>query len=270
MKLVLVPPYRGAGYDFQPEREPYYRRAVDALRAAGQLDGVDVEIDQGAHVDHVSPSRDEAVVDQIGLNTQLRIRSIATSGNYDAIVVLGAIDVAFYSIKAISPIPVAFPLHSALHVASMAADRFSLIDGTDALAARQRRLARGYGFDDKLVSIRTIGRSSSDLSVLLREPFDDGGAVTAGVSAVLDSLVDRCRQAIEIDRADLVIIGFAPLHQLHACLRDRLDEAGYAEVPLVSALAAAVAMAKAMAELGISAAARTFPTDDLGTVPAFR
>jgi Asp/Glu/hydantoin racemase len=270
MKLILVPPYRGAGYDFRPEQEPYYRRAIEQMRAAGQLEGVDVEVDQGANVDAVSASRDETTFDQIGLNTQLRVREIAASGRCDAIVVLGAIDVAFHSIRAVSPVPVAFVLHSALHVASLVADRFSLIDVTDTLGSRQRRLARSYGFGDKLVSIRTIGRSSTELSVALREPFESDGTVTAAVDSILDGLVSRCGEAVEQDGADLLIFGFAPLHQMVDVLRARLDAAGYAEIPVISALSAAVAMAKVMAEMTLTAAPRSFPTDDLVRVPAYR
>lgn len=270
MKLLFVPPYSGAGYDFKPQREPYYHKAIEALRAFGQLDGIDVDIDEGAHIDHVSPTRDETTFDLIALNTQQRVKSIVAAGGYDAIVVLGTIDVAFHSIRAISPIPVAFPWHSALHVASSLADRFSLIDVTDTLAVRQRRLAKSYGFDDKLASIRTIGRSSADLSTMLREPFDADGRLNPDASGIVDALIGQCRVAIETDRAELLIIGFAPLHQIYAQIREHLDAAGFAEIPLVSGLAAAVATAKSMVEMRLMPAARAYPTDALLNVPALR
>jgi Asp/Glu/hydantoin racemase len=270
MQLILVPPYRGAGYDFTPEKEPYYRRAIEHMRATGQLDGVEVTVDQGAFIDFVSASRDETTFDQIGLNTQLRVKEIAASGKYDAIVVLGAIDVGFHSIRAISSVPVAFPLHSAVHVASLIAERFTLIDVTDTLGARQRRLVNSYGLGPKLASIRTIGKDSTYLSRVCRDPFLEGGRITDEASHVMDLLVERCREAVDVDRAELLILGFAPLHQLIDVLRERLDAAGLAEIPVVSAVAAAVAMAKTMAEMRVRPAARTYPTDELTLPPSFR
>jgi hypothetical protein len=127
-----------------------------------------------------------------------------------------------------------------------------------------------YGFGDKLASIRTIGRSSSDLSRQLREPFGADGSLTPDADGILDLMVERCREVIETDRADLVITSFAPLHQLAGQLRERLDAAGYDEIPLVSSLAAGVAVATSMAALGLVPAKRSYPTDDLRAAPAWR
>ena len=96
------------------------------------------------------------------------MRAIVEQGGYDAIVVLGGIDVGFEAVRAISPIPVAYPIHSSLHVASLVADRFSYIDVSDPQAARVRRLARAYGFDQKLVSVRNYASSSTVASPVLR------------------------------------------------------------------------------------------------------
>lgn len=268
MRLIIVPPYRGAGYDFEPDKEPYYQKVLEDMRDRGELDGVDVTIDAGAHTDHRSDSRDEEVFQHIGTATLERVKEIGSSGEHDAIVVLGAIDVAFHAARLVSPIPVTYPMHSAVHLASLAADRFSLIDVTDPQAARIRRLVRSYGFDDKLGSIRVIGRSSTEMSPLLREVTDD--TIPPAVDEVLDQLVEQSTIAIEEDRAELLIIGFTPFQTLRDELTRRLAAAGYGEIPLVWILSAAVAAARAMVDTGLRQSPRTYPSDGLVAKPAFR
>lgn len=269
MKLVLIPPYRGAGYDFKPEEEPYYRRVLDLLVQSGQLEGVQVDIDGGLHTDHVSASRDQALFDHLAVAVQSRVRDLAASGDYDAMVVLGGIDVGFDAVRAISPVPIAYPVHSSLHVASLIADRFSYIDVSDPQAARVRRLARGYGFDGKLVSVRNFGRTSTDTSPILRD-VNMGDGLSPETSALLDQVVEQCVAAIEHDEAEALIVSFTPLQVLQPDIRRRIDEAGYAEVPIVWLLSAAIAMATSLARMQLNPAARAFPTDALRAKPSRR
>lgn len=268
MRLILVPPYRGAGYDFQPDKEPYYQRAIELMQKEGELDGVTVEVDPGVHTDHTSSTRDETLFDHLAIAVQSRVRELTAKHEHDAIVVLGAIDVGFHACRLIGDVPVAYPLHSAVHVASMLADRFSLIDVTDVQATRQRRLVRGYGLDDKLGSIRSIERTSTDLSPLLRDI--GAGESTPAVDQVLDQFVEQSKLAVDVDRADLLVIGFAPIQALKHELRARLDDAGLADIQVVWGLSSAVAVAKAMVAMQLLPARRAFPADALVAKPAYR
>jgi allantoin racemase len=267
MKVLLVPPYRGAGYDYRPDEEPYYQRVLEDMRRDGEFDGIDVAIDAGAVSAHPATSRDDDVFEHIGVATLDRIKRLAAEGAADAIVVLGGIDVAFHAMRVSCPIPVVHFVHASLHVASLVADRFSLVDLTDPQAARARRLARTYGFDDKLVTIRTLGASSTQLSTLLR--LDDPLADPT-VGQTLDTLVEVCGVAVDVDGADLLILTFTPLQRLRDEVRRRLDDAGYAEIPVVWSLSAAVAVARAMVDLRLLPAPRSYPRDDLRLEPAVR
>jgi Asp/Glu/hydantoin racemase len=271
MRLILVPPYRGAGYDFKPDEEPYYHHVLDMLRASGQLDGVTVDIDPGVHTDHVSASRDQSLFDHLAIAVQTRVRAIVDDdeGAYDAIVVLGGIDVGFDAVRTISPIPVAYPIHSSLHVASLVSDRFSYIDVSDPQAARVRRLARSYGLEDKLVSVRNYASSSTVASPVLRAAREQG-RLTAEATALLDDVVTQCTTAIDVDGAETLIVGFTPLQVFQDDLRARLDEAGYAEIPVIWILDATIAVAKMLAEMRLKQTARAFPTDDLVAKPSRR
>jgi allantoin racemase len=269
MRLILVPPYRGAGYDFRPEDEPYYHEVIAQLRQARQLDGVEVDIDPGVHTEHVAASRDQSLFDHLAVAVQARVRAIAEAGSHDGVVVLGGIDVGFDGVRAVAPIPVAYPVHSALHMASLIGDRFSYLDTSDPQAARVRRLARSYGFDRKLIAVRNYGWSSTAASPVLRSAKVDG-KLSVDAERLLDDVCSACVTAIENDQPDVLIVGFTPLQPLQAELRQRLDAAGYAEVPVIWLLTAAVAMVKAMVETGLRQSPRAFPTDALVARPAWR
>jgi hypothetical protein len=239
-RILLVPPYRGAGYDFEPDKEPYYRTVLERMREAGQLDGVEVTIDPGVETSHRPASRDDDLFDHIGVATLDRVKEVAATGEHDAIVILGAIDVEFHAMRAVLPVPVVHTVHASLHLASLISERFSVIDVSDPQAARLRRLAKGYGFDDKLAAVRPIGSSSTGASPLLR--LDDPMAEPE-VQAMVDRVVACCREAVETDRA---------------------------EIPLIWILSASVAMARALADTGLMPARRSYPLDTLRAKPAWR
>lgn len=269
MRLVLVPPYRGAGYGFKPEEEQYYKDSINHLAVTGQLEGVTIGIDEGAHTNHTSDTRDETYFDAAAVSTLPRVKALAESGDVDGIIVLGTIDVGFYAMRTVSPIPVAFAMHSALHVASLIGDRCSVIEVTDPLAARARRTALLYGLGDKLVSVRSIGHSSTELSTLLRDSVEERLA-RPEVQTLLDDLATQARLAVEIDQADTLIITFTPFQSIADAIRARLDAEGLSEIQIVWPLSAAVAVAKAMVEMQLMPAKRAFPNDALANKPTLR
>jgi Asp/Glu/hydantoin racemase len=266
-RILLVPPYRGAGYAFEPDKEPYYRTVLDRMRASGLLAGAEVSVDPGVETLHRSASRDDDVFDHIGVATLDRVKELAATGDHDAIVVLGAIDVGFHAMRAVLPIPVVHTVHASLHMASLISERFSLIDVSDPQAARVRRLATSYGFGDKLIAVRPIGTTSTDVSGLLRgsDPMQE-----PQVQALVERVVECCRAAVETDRADSIIMTFTPLQVLEPVIRRRLDEEGYDEIPLIWILSASVAMARALLGTGLTPARRSYPVDTLRAKPAWR
>jgi allantoin racemase len=266
---VLIPPYRGAGYQFEPDREPYYRRAIELMEQSGELEGWTVDVDPGVHTDHKAASRDEALYDYMAVAVQERVRAITEQGDHDAIVVLGAIDVAFHSSRLIAQVPITNTLHSAVHMASLLSDRFSLIDVTDPQAARMRRLVREYGLGDKLASVRWVERTSTAIGPALAASVSSG-SLTPEVEEVLDRIVDQGRLCADLDRAELLIIGYAPLQAVRQELRERLDAVGLADLPLVWGLSSAVAVARSLVAMGLMPSRRTYPNDDLVAKPSFR
>jgi Asp/Glu/hydantoin racemase len=75
---------------------------------------------------------------------------------------MGAISIASLLMSSpASRIPIAFCLHSAVHMASLIGDRFSIIELSDPMAQIIRHYVELYGLGHKLVSIRTVGSSST-------------------------------------------------------------------------------------------------------------
>lgn len=272
MKIVLVSPYRGAGYGFKPEEELYYQEIIASMKRKGQLENVEVEIDssQGLHTDHAAETRDEELFDIVTVRVLKRIREISDAGKHDGIILLGAIDFGFYAGRMISKLPIAHPLNSALHIASLIGSRVSVIDITDPLAWRQRRLVKSYGFDEKVVSIRTIGYTSQRLSQHLREYLKSGRTVHPEIERVLANVMLQCLAAIEKERVDTLVLGFTPIQALENEIRQRLDGAGYGEIPIVWVLPASIAAVKSLIEMKLMPAARAYPNDSLKSLPEFR
>lgn len=270
MRLVDIPPYRGAGYEYNPKEGPWIRELIENLRERGQLDGIEVEIDEGHFTDHTHETRNEEVWAILAPGFLKRVRECSESGRYDAIICHVPIDEGAFAAQFVSKIPVALALHSAVHFASFIGDRFSIIDISDQHGPRQRHLVQNYGLNHKLMSIRTINRTSSYVMSLVRQYPKSERVNSHEVQSVVNDAVAQGINAIEKERVDTLILGFPGLEVLQNEIRKGLDTAGYEEIPMVCMFTASVEMAKAMVNMGLKQAARAFPGDDLKKIPEYR
>ena len=86
---------------------------------------------------------------------------------------------------------------------------------------------------------------------------------------MIDDFVTQCTAAIEKDRADSVIFGGEPQHIFADTVRQRLDEAGYSEIPIICGISAGVAMAKSMVNMKLVKAPRAYPSASLKAKPEY-
>ena len=121
-----------------------------------------------------------------------------------------------------------------------------------------------------LGNIRVLGVSSVDLGTIIYRVEKSKRAKDPDNSRLLDLAMAQCRVAIDRDGADTIIIGCTPLQYLEDDLRDRLDKAGYHEIPLICEFSAAVEMAKVMVNMKLKQAARAYPGDELACKPEAR
>ena len=62
MKLVNIPPYQRAGVNYDPALGHFaVRELIANMREKGQLEGIEIDIDDGYKTDHSAETRDEEV-----------------------------------------------------------------------------------------------------------------------------------------------------------------------------------------------------------------
>ena len=271
MRIVDIPPYQRAGVNYSPTEGHFMmRELISGLRAKGQLEGIEIDIDEGEPTEHGAETRDEVVVANIAVGVVKRVQAVCAMGKYDAIITQAGIEPGFLAARTASTLPIAYPVHSALHMASFLGEKCCVLTTTDAQSQIVRRNARLYGLDHKLTSVRYVSRSSSYTMALVRKYPKSGRMNSPEVREFVDSIVNQFVRAIEDEGVDCVIIGSPHQQCFLDEVRRGLDQAGYDEIRLIGAFAAAVEMARAMVNMKLMQAPRAYPSDALKAKPAFR
>ena len=271
MRIIDIPPYRRAGVNYSPTEGHFMmRELVSSLRAQGQLEGIEIDIDEGEPTEHGEESRDEAVVASIAVGVVKRVKAVCAMGKYDAIITQAGIEPGFLAARMVSTLPIAYPVHSALHFASLLGEKCSVLTTTDAQAQIVRRNAQLYGLSHKLTSVRYVSRSSTYTMALVRKYPKAERLRASEVQEFAGSIVAQFVRAIEDEGVDTVIIGSPHQQCFMDEVRHGLDAAGYQEIRLMGAFAAAVEMARAMVNMKLMQAPRAFPSDALKAKPSFR
>ena len=266
MKLVVIPPYRTEDLLWHKVDSELLAR----LERRGQLTGVEVDMDEGALIESpTGEGRDEEFLATINLGTIRRVKHYAQLGQHDAIVILGVLSPGFTAARALTRVPVAGPLHSSLHMASLIGKRFGLVHAAASSSSILRSRAEEYGFGSRLASVRYIGRSSTFLYNLVTENDEAARAQSADVRQVVQETVDQCIAAIERERVDVLLLNVEPLQIFEEEVRSALDDAGYQEVPIITELSAAIEMAKAMVSSRLTQAVRAYPHPAVKAPPEF-
>lgn len=269
MRLVAIPPYRNpaVGWGW------VLRHLVEDYRKTGALQGVEVDVDEGYLVESTSEKRDEEVLAIINVGIINKVKEYAQTGKYDAIVLTGGIDPGFVAARVVlqDKIPVTGAIHSALHVASLIGERVSEIHTVASSSLIVRHLAERYGFNNKLVSVRIPRHTSTETFEFLRKYEDNWPARLndPGLMKIMDDITAECIAAIEENRADALILACEHLQACADGVRQRLDKAGYGEIPIIRALPAGLEMAKVMANMKLLQTARAYPGHELKAVPKY-
>src|SRR5262245_5839291 len=208
MRIVDIPPYRRVGVNYSPTEGHFMmRELIASLRANGQLDGVEIDIDEGEATEHGEESRDEAVLAAIAVGVVKRVKAVCAMGKYDAIVTQAGIEPGFLAARMVSTLPIAYPVHSALDFASLLGQLCFVLTTTDAQSQIVRRNAQLYGLSHKLTSVRYVSRSSTYTMGLVRKYPKKERARSPEVQEFVGSIVDQFVRAIEDEGVDCVIIG---------------------------------------------------------------
>ncbi len=157
------------------------------------------------------------------------IRTGDTDG-YDAYIIACYGDPGLHAARELTTKPVVGIAEASLYMASMLAARFSIVTVIPRTRTMLEEMVAGYGFREKVVSIRT-----SPLYVLDVEK-DPAGA--------LEKLRIEARRARDEDDAEAILLGCAGFTQFADNLEQEL------EIPVLDGVVCAVKMAESLVELG--------------------
>jgi allantoin racemase len=170
-------------------------------------------------------TRAEAV---IGARVALELLAEHAPG-CNAAVVAAFADPGVGGARELLSIPVIGMAEAAMLTACMLGRRFSIVTFATAMEPWYRECVDYNGLASRLASIRCVGGDFRDINTVQ----DEKQAL----------LIEACREAVELDHADVVILGGAPLAGLAAKIAECVA------VPLVDGVAAAVRQAEVLAAL---------------------
>lgn len=137
------------------------------------------------------------------------------------------------------------PCQAALHVASLLAHTFSVVTVLDNLKVLFDDLARRYGLERQVASVRSV-----DIPVLELE---------ADPERLRRALLEESVKAIEQDGAHAIVFGCTGMRGCADALRAGLAERGHGDVPVIDPVVAAFKLAEAIVDLGLTHSKRTYP-----------
>ena len=268
MKLIVIPPYRGMNW-IPTDGHYMLSELINAMQKRGQLEGVEITIDEGQPSEHNTKTPGDAFYIDATAGFLKRIRIYCDGDKYDAIISSAGNDLGFHAARMLSKIPVVFSLHAVIHIASLIGDRFSVLQPVYSSALTSRHSAENYGFGPKLVSARYLSYPKDKIAELVYKK-KEGQVESSEMKKFIDEVMAQCIMAIEEDRVDTLALVFPGLQCFVDEIREKLNGSGYNEIPIISALPAAIEMAKAMVNMKLKQASRAYPSHSLKAIPKFR
>ena len=264
MRLIAIPPYQNPTVQLE-----WVLRELMANLKKGQLDGVEVDIDEGYFIDSATETRDEEVLANISVGIIKKVKEYSEMGKYDGIILTGALDPGFVAARVVSKIPITGAVHSAIHVASLIGERFSIIHTVAPSSLIVKHLVERYGLSHKLASVRFCRHSGPYLFKLISKYKKEERVKAPEVKKVIGDITTQCIAAIEKDRADSLILGCEQMQTFEYEVRQKLDEAGYHEIPMICPFPAGLEMVKAMVNMNLVQTARAYPSAGLKAQPEY-
>ena len=261
MRLVIIAPYQNSSVNWGW----ILHEVVADCRKRGQLQEVEVDIDEGYLLGSASANRDEEFLAEVSLGGIRKVKEYSEKGKHDAIVITGALDPGFIASRTVSKIPVTASIHASVHVASLTGERCSILMASAQGALMVRHMVERYGLSHKVAGVRYLGHSTTYQCGFLSKYKDNKEERyrIPEIDKVVDDVTAQAIAAVERENADTFILGCEPMLTYEDEVRRRLDDRGYDEIQLMGSLSASIAMAKAMVEMKLVKSQKAYPTSTL-------
>lgn len=212
MRLLIVNPNTSTSVSDLIEKE--------AIRVASPHVQIDV-VTAAIGVAYIETRAEAAVGAYATLNALAEHQA-----QYDAAIVAAFGDPGLLAAREILDIPVTGMTESALLTASMLGGKISIVAISRRIRTWYEETVALYGMSSRLASIRSLESSLNNIATVQ----EDHG----------EQLVALCKQAVEEDGADVIIIAGAPLAGLSRTVANQIP------VPLVDGVSCAVQQAEAL------------------------
>lgn len=167
-----------------------------------------------------------------------RVKEAEKKG-FDAVIIDCFGDPALDAAKELVDIPVVGPCQSSMAIASTLGDKFSVVTVLDRLVPLVWRNAKGYGFEGKMASVRSV-----EVPVLDLEKKRD---------EVRTALLRESRKALKEDGVDTLILGCTGMIGMARELQEALN------VPVVDPGVAPLKLAEILVDLKLSQSKLVYP-----------
>src|SRR5262245_6308061 len=159
----------------------------------------------------------------------LVLEMLAEAGDIDAAIIAAFGDPGLHGARELFDFPVVGMAQAAMLTACMLGTRFSIVTFARALEPWFEEIVETHGLSGRCASVRTLEGTFRSITNVQEEKEE--------------LIVELANRAAREDKANVVILGGAPLSGLAAKIKDRV------EVPLVDQVAAAVKQAEALVTL---------------------
>lgn len=174
----------------------------------------------------------------------------------DAVVINCMRDPIVRAAREVCDIPIVGPAESAMHLAGLVGRTFGFVVFGERAIPPVEEQARMYGMTSQLAGIRTSALSLES-------------APTLPLETVVDEIVTPAIQLVEAG-ADSVILGCTGFRRYIPAVRAELVTRGYAGIPFIEPLEAAVRQAATLVSLGLSSSRRAYPSSYEACAPICR
>jgi allantoin racemase len=161
------------------------------------------------------------------------------ANDYDAVLTGCFGDPGIDAMRELARIPVLAPAETSMHVAAMLGHSFSIVTVLDNVIRPLKKLAKIYGVDGKLASIRVLG-----VPVMMIRTEKD---------RVLPKAVEAARRCVEEDDADVVVMGCGSM-SFYA--KEIADAVG---VPVINPMLVSLRAAEMLVGSGLTHSKRAYP-----------
>ena len=166
----------------------------------------------------------------------------AQAEGFDAVCIDTMSDSGVAALRSVLDIPVFGPGKVSMLAALMLGDRFSILTMASRWKPLYKKALDELGLHHKCASVRAI-----------EVPPDNQSLLSGKEEDVFPLLEVAARQAIEVDGAEVLILGSTTMHQAHGWLQSRLP------VPIINPGPVSYKMAEAALALGLRQSRQAYP-----------